>query len=263
MANLKELADQEVQIPETFTQQRLLGVAEETLSKDYNTLKQLRFENNEVLDVYKEREESILFNDTTKEYGKSLYTEQQLKKLAVEYNLRLLPTNLYKSKVPHSIVSDVNKFCEKHKIDINGPDSEKFFILGPEEHFVLTEWEKPVPEPIFNDPMLLFQSEEGYFIPVTFWGKELSFKRLLTSWRKRSLTHRVLTNAAILATLLTLAAVYFFGASVGSFVAGTFIGVMIAVFDMIHIADDTNWRSTKAVWRDTEERRGQRGNIWA
>ena len=150
---LKNLADEQVREPETLTEQKLLGVAEETLAKDYNVFKQLHFMNNEIEDAYAEVESKHIFNETAKIYGKSLYTKEQLKVIAVAYNLRLLSPSRYNGKIPHNIVSGINAFCAKHEINLDGPASEDFYILGPEEHFTLNKWVKPVP--VMNDPIFL------------------------------------------------------------------------------------------------------------
>lgn len=257
MATLKKIADSRVKapMPEPFVEQKLLSAAEETLSKDLEVFKQLKLKNNEISDVYRHRENSLRFNRTREVYGESSYHEDDLERIAVAYNLRLLKTEYYKGKVPHNIISEIRHFCNKHDIDIEGPASERFYILGPEEQFVLKKFERP-PK---TDPMMLYKTEDDYYIPVVQWGGEINVFRYLRSWRKRSFLHRFSGNW-ILYACLVFGVFTVFGWTntfTGSSIAGSVIGFFVAGIDFLIAKhnENSNWDGTEKFWRDTTGRR--------
>lgn len=113
-------------------------------------------------------------------YGNASFMGKDLKKLCVEYDLKLLPTSYYNGDVPIEVARLVDEFCEKHSVM---PNDNNFFILAPSEMF---NNEKHIPREL--DPILfyrennsryrdVFAEESDLFTQIYNWGNDFSFMR--------------------------------------------------------------------------------------
>ena len=255
MAKLTELIDGVVTpIEPGFEAHKLLDVADAQLRQDHDTFKQLGFKNNTIIDLYDSRERDMFVDQTATIYGRASFNTKDLKKIAVAYNLRLLKTTRFKGKVPHNITSDITKFCKKHEIALDGHLSENFYILGPEENFLLEEVQKPRP----IDPVLLYKIDNNEYIPVVQWGKELNFFRYLNSLSKRS------TGARALSIFIKITLITFFGISLFTgllhwlpIVASILLG---AIGTTVIIENTDRWQGTASLWDRNITRKGYRND---
>lgn len=100
-----------------------------------------------------------------------VYDERVIKKLAVDYRLRLLPSNLYIGQIDPLLPSVMNQFVRDHEISQEHVKNN-FYVLAPAKSFKLQE--RPV------DPIMFYQIEDGKFAFVWKWGNDLTlFRKIL------------------------------------------------------------------------------------
>ena len=235
---LKKILDRTIEKKREFSPEKLLGAAQEEISKDLEILKILQLKNNEIEDVYQETEEALIFNETRKKYGDSLYTAEQLKEICVDYNLRLRSTEFFLGKVPYNIVSKIKDFCTEHDIDLKVYASD-FKILAPAESFSNSDVEV--------DPMLLFRANDTYYIPVVTWGKELSIWRYIKSIPERSEKAHVLSYIFIGFVALMNIAILIWGIGFGSLI-WSMIGCLGGLSISNIVREKTRWKSSRQIW---------------
>lgn len=149
-------------------------------------------------------------------YGKASFIGRDLKKLCVEYDLKLLPASYYNGDVPIEVARIVSDFCEKHSVL---PNSDNFFILAPSEMF---NNEKFIPRNM--DPILFYREktsqwrhedlaqEPELFTQIHNWGNDFSFMRryrfMISDYQKSrdEMSNRQLTKICLFFTVLSIIA---------------------------------------------------------
>lgn len=165
-------------------------------------------------------------NENLKEYQKitteneqaskfeEIYDVSVIRKMAIHYGLRFLPSDMYKGTIDPLLPSILNRFCDKHNITIEEVKKEwdydwrgrmkhvgnnkQFFILAPAESFELEERPK--------DPIIFYKINDSKYALIHKWGNDLNNGRLLSNLFCRSTGHICLTYSVIviIATLLTV-----------------------------------------------------------
>jgi hypothetical protein len=162
---------------EDFDPKNLLLEAHNKEQKIFNSL---GFKSNSITTVHKNDVKRTAMAESI--YGTISFLGKDLKKLCVEYDLKLLPTSYYNGDVPIEVARLVDDFCEKHSVMAN---DQNFFILAPSEMF---NNEKHIPRNL--DPILFYREKKdnGYrssnfavesdlFTQIHNWGNDFSFAR--------------------------------------------------------------------------------------
>ncbi len=116
----------------------------------------------------------IVFNEIDKKYEGEVYTHEQVKYLALKYNLRFLNTAQFNGHVAAEVGSVLARFCEKNLINPKH-ESDRFYILAPERNFTLLDK---------VDPLLFYKIEhnnhgETMYKLVYKWGEDFTlFRRI-------------------------------------------------------------------------------------
>lgn len=152
----------------------------EAHNKEQKIFKSLGFKSNSITTVHKNDVKRTAMAKSI--YGTISFLGKDLKKLCVEYDLKLLPTSYYNGDVPIEVAKLVDDFCEKHSVMAN---DQNFFILAPSEMF---NNEKHIPRNM--DPILFYRekNDNGYrssnfavgsdlFTQIHNWGNDFSFAR--------------------------------------------------------------------------------------
>jgi hypothetical protein len=162
-----------------------------------------------------------------RKFGTDVFHISQVQEICMDYNLRFLPSNLFKGWVDHQIGPKVRNFVKEKNIADYDLDNS-FFVMAPPKQFELREIEKVSPR---YDPVLFYQIDEEHFFLVHQWGRDLSDWRFVTSFGKKSFFHSqihyfLITFAALLlfAGLFKVTSLFvaLFLALLGS---ATFIGI--------------------------------------
>lgn len=114
-----------------------------------------------------------------------VYDIKAIEKLAINYRLRFLPSDLYSGTIDPLLATKVKEFINKHNVDTSVPrqryswvDSSKFFILAPASSFALQERPK--------DPIMLYKINNEKYAFVHKWGNDFTWYRKLVSYPFRS-----------------------------------------------------------------------------
>jgi len=181
-----------------------------------------------------------------KSYEVKVFTTEEIKRIAVNYGLRFLPTMDKKNgkkrfigQLDKDVMREVKRFSKINNLDItedkNGHSAhaDKFYILAPPSEFNLED--RPVvPTPSFLekldarlDPAMFYKVAEDKYALVHQWGNDFTIWRLINSWRKINLrntvVHRQVTFSGVAAIVLaafgvtSLFALVGFGLLIGSF----------------------------------------------
>ncbi len=117
----------------------------------------------------------LSFKEISDKYEGDVYTIDQIKHLALKYNLKFLKTKYFKGHVPGELGSILLRFKEKNVLSQYDLE-ERFYILGPSKVFNLTK--RPV------DPLLFYEIKdrntgETMYKLVHKWGNDFTiFRRI-------------------------------------------------------------------------------------
>lgn len=150
----------------------------EAHQKEQKIFDSLGFKSNSITTIHKNDVKRTTMAKSI--YGNVSFMGKDLKKLCVEYDLKLLPTSYYNGDVPIEVARLVDEFCEKHSVMAN---DNNFFILAPSEMF---NNEKHIPRDM--DPILFYREnnnryrdimaeESDLFTQIHNWGNDFSFMR--------------------------------------------------------------------------------------
>lgn len=110
-----------------------------------------------------------------------IFTEAEIKRIAINYGLRFLPSTLYKGSLPNDLAQKIKEFKslglkqgvykwkEAESVYGNRYMSEAYFILAPKKSFELQE--KP------EDPLFFARLADGTYYLIHKWGNDLSYWR--------------------------------------------------------------------------------------
>jgi hypothetical protein len=89
-----------------------------------------------------------------------------IKSVCIDYRLRFLDSNLFKSTIPEEAITKVKELEKKHNTQLNG-----FKIMAPSKLFHLIK---------ADDPLLFVPMGNDYYYLVHKWGNDLSWYRKLS-----------------------------------------------------------------------------------
>ena len=145
-----------------------------------------------------------------KEYKGKVFTVDQIKKLAIEYNLRFLSTRYFTGKYDVQVASKIKEFSRETGTPTDDYTIMKsYFILAPENCFTLQN-EKYVDRKTLRDPLLFYKVDDTHYRLIHKWGNDFSVLRYLDGfkwknwWSNFAYTYAmVLPVVALLLSLIT------------------------------------------------------------
>lgn len=127
-------------------------------------------------------------------YHGGVFTTGQIKKLAVKYNLRFLPTNLYTGKMDVQVAAKIKQFSkDTDTIITDGAIRYNFRILAPEQSFKLRGertrkfWED-------KDPAIFYKIDETHYRLIHKWGADFTIQNRIKGLQNQSFLTAWLTN---------------------------------------------------------------------
>lgn len=137
------------------------------------------------------------------EYGGKVYTKNQIKKLAVDYKLRFLPSQYFRGAYDVEVTSKIKEFAKTNLAPIDDFNlSRRFFILAPEELFVLKE-EKYVTKRQQLDPAIFFKIDDDHYRLIHKWGADFTILRYLKGYRWKGYYQHWLFNIFMVLPIVT------------------------------------------------------------
>lgn len=113
-----------------------------------------------------------------------------IKAICIDYRLRFLDSNLFKSALPYETISKIKALEKEHNLSLNG-----FKIMAPSKLFKLEN---------ADDPLLFAPIGNGYYYLIHKWGNDLSpFRKLAV------LPLKNFENLMVLTAIVSLIASFF------------------------------------------------------
>jgi len=176
---------------------------------------------------------SIELEKAEKFYEQTVFEEEQIKTLCLDYNLKFLPTSLFigafsvevaakiknlektitKSRIPEMAAKrnlTIEEYLETDdsKREFNFDTHQlktKFFIMAPGKMFNLEKRPKPA-KIVDYDPILFYKTEENKYVMVHKWGQDFTIFRAIKGFIFRNELTMLLTVAL---TIMAVAALSF------------------------------------------------------
>jgi hypothetical protein len=141
-------------------------------------------------------------------YAGNVFTAEQIKLLAVKYNLRFLRSNLYKGKMDVQVASAIRSFAKETNTEITTASlNYNFFILAPERSFRLRKetrrkfWES-------KDPAIFYKIDDRHYRLIHKWGTDFTIGNRIKGLQNQSFKSALITNFLIFFTFAALAACF-------------------------------------------------------
>lgn len=154
-----------------------------------------------------------------KQYGKT-FTLEQIKTLAMKYNLRFLRSTRFKGDMDIQVISKVKEFAKEHEVSCLDEHSlgTKFFIMAPAESFhmetrslksVRAQEKEEARRKLMmeRDPILFYKIDEKHYRMIHKWGRDLTATRAIAGWYWKNFKNYAKVNKIAVAILFVLAAV--------------------------------------------------------
>ena len=123
--------------------------------------------------------------------------ERRIEKVCKNYDLVLSPLKYYRGVVGKKVVDAIEVVCDTYKVN---PEKTEFWIAAPRELFDFSSCEKKIVQEmnltfeeqrkkaitLENPDPLLFVKLEGFYIPVSKWGNDVSILRRIRGFFKNA-----------------------------------------------------------------------------
>jgi hypothetical protein len=118
-------------------------------------------------------------------YSTEIFHISQIKNLCLDYDLRFLPSKLFKGWIDTELGPKVKHFIDEKKISDYDLETS-FYVMAPAKQFELVKIES-VPQQY--DPLLFYKIDDSHFCLVHQWGSDLGNLRFLSAFRKKTFFH--------------------------------------------------------------------------
>ena len=112
----------------------------------------------------------------------NVFSISDIKKIAINYRLRFLPSKYSKKPIPKEGIFKIKRLEKDNNIEI-----KEFFLLAPSEAFDL--------EDVNKDPLLFVPLSNNNYLLVHKWGKDLSWHKKILAYPLRNVETILLTIA--------------------------------------------------------------------
>ena len=130
-----------------------------------------------------------------KDYAGKVYTIDQIKDLAIKYNLKFLNSEHFKGKIDIEVAAKLKEFSRETKAPIDEYTlRRRYYILAPPAQFNLELVKRTRPV----DPLLFFQLDDNHYRLIHKWGADFTVLRRISGWINESYEHKFLTNLVFL-----------------------------------------------------------------
>lgn len=185
-------------------------------------------------------------------YGGAVYTMEQIKKLARQFNLRYLPVGYYVGNIDQKVISKVKEFAKATNTEITEENLKRnFYILAPESCFSLKEVHAI--KTVMIDPGLFYQIDDNHARLVYNWGADFTIWNRIMGFKYSSRLNHGIFNVIIYA--LFFVTICYFLAPVTSAIYLTAIGFIAAFINPYWDEEitDTNKRYHDGKWNKAEK----------
>ena len=145
-----------------------------------------------------------------KEFPGALYTESQIEKMCIDYNLRFLKSTMYNRDIDVELTAKVKSFCRENNLDVMRTlDQNRFMIIAPAKMFALKEVSYKTAATIRkeDDPVLFYNTYktvdgERIFAFVHKWGSDFTVLRYINAFKWRGYWSYMLYHTMCLAPIV-------------------------------------------------------------
>ncbi len=117
-----------------------------------------------------------------------IYTLNEIKKIAINYRLRFLPSKYFIGEIPYDAIIEIKRLRE-----LTGADIDKFRVLAPSRRFELEDENA--------DPLLFTPLANGKYYLIHQWGNDLAWYKKWLAYPLRSFSNMVKTIAVVAAVI--------------------------------------------------------------
>lgn len=147
--------------------------------------------------IEKVRGEQIELEKLEEGFQGKVYTVDEVKKLAVDYHLRFLPSMYYTGTYDVEVAAKIKEFAKTTNSPIDDFSlGRRFFVLAPTNMFELQD-EKYLSKADLRrmaDPAIFFQIDEKHYRLIHKWGNDFTVFRYLEGFRWESFGKHFLFN---------------------------------------------------------------------
>lgn len=175
--------------------------------------------------------------------GKSFHIKD-LRKLAENYDLKLLPLELFRGSIDSLVAKKTVDFCKERNLEMSSVrHSNCLFVLAPYELFKLgsSKYVKPIVE---FDPLLLYRDERNsdVYTLIHKWGNDFTFLRAFRGLHHKHALGHLAVDAIfffLLASIVLSLILNTFIVNVNSFTVLNFtvmVTTIFSAFNARHVA---------------------------
>lgn len=150
--------------------------------------------------IEKVRGEQLELEKLEEGFQGKVYTVNEIKKLAIDYHLRFLPSMYYTGTYDVEVAAKIKEFAKNTNSPIDDWSlSRRFFVLAPTEMFELKD-EKYLSKADLRkmaDPAIFFKIDDNHYRLVHKWGSDFTVLRYLEGFRWTSFGKYFLFNTAM------------------------------------------------------------------
>lgn len=131
------------------------------------------------------------------DYDGAVYTIDQIRSLALKYNLRFLSSKRYTGHMDVQVVAKIKAFAETAKVEMDNYEvGRKFFILAPEQLFQLDD--KVILRTRDIDPIMFYKIDDIHYKLIHKWGVDFSVLRLVSGFKWMGWWNHFLVNMLVM-----------------------------------------------------------------
>ncbi len=120
----------------------------------------------------------------------NVFSISDIKKTAINYRLRFLPSKYAKKEIPQEAIFKIKKLEKDNNTAI-----KEFFLLAPSEAFDL--------EDVNKDPLLFVPLSNNKYLLIHKWGRDLSWHKKILAFPLRNI-ETILLSIAVFSLIVTL-----------------------------------------------------------
>ena len=141
--------------------QQLLDEANSIISSDLNSIERMKFE-----------------------LSDRILSEETVKKICLKYRMRFLDMKWFKGEIPQEAFAEIDHIESKYQTKL-----KPMKIIAPGRFFEL-EWQD-------KDPILFAEVDNGKYLFIHKWGREMNTFRKIVAWPMRTVRNMFITVSVL------------------------------------------------------------------